>query len=272
MLAAARDDPATLRHLSLLARRGYLAQGRGALKLFFSAPETAERFVSGGLARLGEPAFVRWADLLPGEMGPDLYAELLRLCKGYNPDTRLVLYVAVCVVGEAPASGAVKWERQLVSRCAKLRLCRSLTPAPVAALAAASAPAASSAAAPARPRDITRDMEDPETLILTSLPGCRGRVSPRRAREISFTNIQRQLRQRGVSLRRHFPDVYRRLLAYVDGSAERFTPVTVYPHDALTGKSFMCIIMPDAEPERLQLVPRDSARVRTVDVGVEPSA
>ncbi|XP_063235748.1 uncharacterized protein LOC134538369 [Bacillus rossius redtenbacheri] len=246
VLAAVKEEPACLRHVSLLARRGYLAQGRGAVKSFFSSPEAAERFVAHGLRDLGEPTFVRWADLLPDEMGPDLYAELVRQCKAYNPDTRLVVYVAVCVVSEAPTSGAVRWERQLVSRCAKLRLSRPDPPPP--------------------PPSITRDMDDPETLILTSLPGCHGRMSPRRAREISFANIQRQLRQRGVSLRRHFPDVYRRLCAYVDGAAERFAPVTLYPRDA-SGKGFMCIIMPDAEPGRLELVPRDSSRVRTVDIG-----
>ncbi|PSN29253.1 hypothetical protein C0J52_27547 [Blattella germanica] len=262
VLATVREDPATLRHLSLLSRRGYLAQGRGAVKSFFSSPELAERFVANGFADLGEPAFVRWADLLPDEMGADLYSELLRLCKSYNPDTRFVLYVAVCVVSEVPTSGAVKWERQLVSRCAKLRLCRSLA-------ASSSAPTPGTPQRRVSPCNITRDSENPETLILTSLPGCQGQMPPQRAREISFTNIQRHLRQRGVSLRRHFPDVYKRLCAYVEGSTERFTPVTVYPRDALTGKSFMCIIMPDAEPEKLELVPRDSSRVQTIDISLE---
>ncbi|XP_066993460.2 uncharacterized protein [Anabrus simplex] len=263
VLSAAKEDPETLRHLSMLARRGYLAQGRGAVKSFFSSPELAERFVARGFMDLGEPAYVRWADLLPGEMGAELYSELLRLCKSYNPDSRFVLYVAVCVVSEVPTSGAVKWERQLVSRCAKLRLCRSLTALPV------QPPPPPVPQRRSSPCNITRDMENPETLILTSLPGCHGQMPPHRAREISFTNIQRHLRQRGVSLRRHFPDVYKRLCAYVEGSTERFTPVTIYPRDAVTGKCFMCIIMPDAEPEKLELVPRDSSRVQTIDISLE---
>lgn len=77
------------------------------------------------------------------------------------------------------------------------------------------------------------------------------------------------MRQRGVSLRRHFPEVYQRLCAYVEGSTERFTPVTVYPRDSTSGKSFMCIIMPDAEPEKLQLLPTDSTRVQTIDISKE---
>lgn len=199
-----------------------------------------------GLTEMGEPTYIRWADLLPNEMGPELYKELLRLCKSYNPDTRLVFYIAVCVVSEVPTSGSVTWERQIVSRCAKLRLSKPLI--------------APKQAGP----NITRDSEDPETLILTSLPGVS--QEGQRAHQISFTNIQRHLRQRGVSLRKQFPEVYQCLCAYVEGSTERFTPVTIYPKDSATGKTFMCVIMPDAEPEKLDLLPTDSARVQTIDI------
>lgn len=265
VLSSAKEDPATLKHVSVLARRGHTAHGRGAVKCFFSSPEAAERFINNGFADLGEPTFIRWSDLLPGEMGAELYGELMRLCKSYNADTRLVLYVAVCVVSEVPTSGAVRWERQLVSRCAKIRLD-----------GAARQHASSSSASPqtrrqasTSPCNITREMDSPETLVLTSLPGNNGQNTPKEAREISFTNIQRQLRLRGVSLRRHFPQVYRKLCSYVDGSVDKFAPVTIYPRDQASGKSFMCIIMLDAEPERLQLLPTDSSRVRTVDISVE---
>lgn len=267
VLATAKDDANTLHQLSLLARRGYLTHGRGAVKAFFSSPELAEKFVTRGFSELGEPAYVRWSDLLPTEMGADLYAELMKLCKSYNPDTRFVLYVAVCVVSEVPTTGAVKWERQLVSRCCKIRLDKSLVPPK----------SEKNNPPPLPPRrsssesvNITRDMENPETLILTSLPGIAGQIPEQKVREISFTNIQRELRQRGVSLRRQFPDVYKKLCSYVEGTTERFTPVTIYPRDAVSGKSFMCIIMPDSEPEKLELVPKDSTRVQTIDVSKEP--
>lgn len=249
VLSTVKEDSETLHHISLLARRGFLARGRGAVKSFFSSPELAEKFVTNGLLDIGEPTYIRWADLLPSEMGPELYKELLRLCKSYNPDTRLILYVAVCVVSEVPTSGAVKWERQLVSRCAKLRLSKPLI-------------------TPKQPAmNITRESEDPETLILTSLPGVS--QGNQKARQISFTNIQRHLRQRGVSLRKQFPEVYQRLCAYVEGSSEKFTPVTIYPKDSTTGKTFMCVIMPDAEPEKLELLPTDSTRVQTIDISKE---
>lgn len=75
------------------------------------------------------------------------------------------------------------------------------------------------------------------------------------------------LRHRGVSLKRHFPQVYAKILAYVDGSVEKFAAVTIYPRDH-SGRSFMCIIMLDADQERTSLLPTDSSRVKTVDIGI----
>ncbi|XP_073981251.1 uncharacterized protein isoform X2 [Rhodnius prolixus] len=248
-----KEDEDTLHHVSLVARKGFLAKGRGAVKVLFSRPKVAEEFVGEGRARLGEPLYVKWSDLQMEETGREMHEELVRLCKSYNPDTRLVLYVAVCVVSEVPTSGAaVKWEMQVVSRCAKLRLSAAL--------------ASPHQHTPVISRDLAAE---PETLILTSLPGARDQGT-RKARQVSFTNIQRHLRQRGISLRRQFPEVYQRLCSYVEGSTERFIPVTIYPRDAATGKNFMCIIMPDAEPEKLEMIPTDSAHVQTIDISADP--
>ncbi|XP_015123994.1 uncharacterized protein LOC107046050 isoform X2 [Diachasma alloeum] len=282
VLSSAKEDPATIKHISALAKRGYAAHGRGAVKCFFTSPETAEQFVGNGFKDLGEPTYVRCSDLLTSEMGAELYAEIMRLCKTYNPETRLVLFVAVCVVSEVPSSGAVRWERQLVSRCGKIRLDPSQRTVPSlispsqnkhqtqsSSSTAPTAPTAPLQSSPSNHPAITREMDSPETLVLTSLPENQGQNTTRRTREIGFTNIQRQLRQRGVSLRRHFPQVYTKLCSYVDGTVDKFAPVTIYPRDQASGKSFMCIIMLDAEPERLQLLPTDSSRVRTVDISVE---
>ncbi|XP_063984160.1 uncharacterized protein LOC135166102 isoform X2 [Diachasmimorpha longicaudata] len=279
VLSSAKEDPATIKHISALAKRGYAAHGRGAVKCFFTSPETAEQFIGNGFKDFGEPTYVRCSDLLTSEMGAELYAEIMRLCKTYNPETRLVLFVAVCVVSEVPSSGAVRWERQLVSRCGKIRLDPSQRT--VSSVISPSQnkhqiqPSASTVttiplqSSPSNHPAITREMDSPETLVLTSLPDHQGQNTTRRTREIGFTNIQRQLRQRGVSLRRHFPQVYMKLSSYVDGTVDKFAPVTIYPRDQASGKSFMCIIMLDAEPERLQLLPTDSSRVRTVDISVE---
>lgn len=42
VLSACKDDSDTLSHLSILARRGYLSQGRGVVRILFRSPENAE--------------------------------------------------------------------------------------------------------------------------------------------------------------------------------------------------------------------------------------
>lgn len=237
VLAAAKEQKETLHQLSLLARQGFLSQGSGAVKLFFSSPECADKFIEGKETNsLPEPVYVGWADLQPSEMGPNLYKDLIKMCKTYNPDTRFVLYVSVCVVSEVPATGAVKWERQLVSRCAKIRLCKSVL------------------------ETITPTHDAQKSKDHSVKPP--GGNNSNHCRELSFVNVQKQLKQRGVSLRKQFPDVYQKLCAYVEGKTDKFSPVTIYPRDVGTGKSFMCIIMPDiVEPDKLKLkLPSDNPR------------
>lgn len=268
VLAAAKEHKDTLQKLSVLARQGYLSHGSGAVKLFFPSPEIADRFIDtsskGGKSSgshgpsnaasaasiaaadaataeaLPEPVYVGWADLQPSEMGPNLYKDLVKMCKTYNPDTRFVLYVSICVVSEVPTSGAVKWERQLVSRCAKIRLSKSVIEA------AQSQPP---------PTNTPGSVAGGDKRRLTS-------TSNNHCREASFTNIQKQLRHRGVSLRKQFPDVYAKLCAYVEGKTDKFSPVTIYPRDPTSGTSFVVVIMPDVlEPDRLKLkLPSDNQR------------
>lgn len=239
VIASIKEQKDTLYHLSLIARRGYLSHGLGAVKCFFPCPENAEKFLTGNLTDLGELTYVRWPDLLPSEMGPQLYSELVQMCRNYNPDTKMVLYVSVCVVSETPATGAVKWERQLVSRCAKMRLSKDI-----------SIP--------------EKDQDNPETLILTcnSIEG----LNENKAKKLIIDNVEKELKLRGVSLKRQHPIIFKQLCAYADGSCDKFTPITVYPKDVNTGKSFMCIIMLEADPESLRQVESAGVKVRTVDV------
>lgn len=129
VLSACKDDLNTLRNLTLMARRGYLLSGRGIVRILFRSPEAAESFLRQGYSKLGEASYVRSpADLVPSEMGPELYSELLRLSTEYKPESKMLIYAAICVVSENPSSrisAPVRWERQLVSRCAKLKLCKT---------------------------------------------------------------------------------------------------------------------------------------------------
>lgn len=240
VIAAIKEHKDTLYHLSLIARRGYISHGHGAVKCFFPCFEAAEKFLSDGLSCLGEITYIRWPDLLPSEMGPQLYSELVQMCKHYNPDTKLVLYVSICVVSETPSTGTIKWERQLVSRCAKMKLSKEIG-IPI------------------------KDQDNPETLILT----CQ-LIDPnnaKRLKRISVENVQKHLRMRGVSLKRQHPAIFKQLYAYIeDGTCEELTPITLYPKDATTGKSFMCIIMLGANSHSLRQVESAGVRVRTINM------
>lgn len=261
IISAAKEDTNSLFQISNIAHKGYLAQGRGVVKVFFTSPDAAEKFTSAGYQYLSEPEYLKWTALQPNEMGAELYTEVIKLCKTYNPENRVILYVAVCVISEVPTKGAVKWERQMVSRCAKLRLSRTVT----------------AAIHEQNRRRHRKDHDKPttandfkETVIFTSKlwgNGDRNAATAHKFREICFNNIVKELDARGVVLKKHFPEVYSRLAAYVDGTSDRFIPMTIYPKDVTSGKSFMCVIMPDSEADGS----RHDGKVTTIDVGVDRS-
>lgn len=260
---AVKKNGRCVERLSTIARRGYLTHGRGTVKCYFSGIELADRFIRDGDDMQCDPVYAKCADI-----DPELDA-LQQLCKTYDPDSRFVLHVSVCVQSEVPGPGPVQWERHVVYKSVKLHLDKSLR-RPV-------------AVADDEPLQQTDDGcresthngggSGPDTLILTSLPGY-DRRDVRTARRVCFVNVQRHLRQRGVELRQQFPDVYQKLCDYVDGGDEvTFTPVTVYPRDRVSGKTFMCVIMPDTEPEKLNVqLSEHGAGVQTVDVGRAESA
>lgn len=257
VLSACKDDPDTLKHLSLLARRGFLSHGRGVVRLLFRSPENSDLFIKQGFQFLGEVSYVRWPDLLPSEMGPELYSELLRLSTEYKPDSKMLIYVAICVVSEAPGSSTapVKWERQLVSRCAKLKLCKTIT-------ADRSLFTSNNASNALGSQEYSTDV-----LILTFNVAER---FTQKSREVVLTNVQETLAEKGINLRKHFPEVFQRLSNYVEGIST-FLPVTIHPRDNSTGRPFVCIIFPQNDAERIKLPPKQETgnHVQTVDVGVE---
>lgn len=255
VLATCKDDIDSQRHLSLLARKGSLSQGRGVVRVLFRSAEAAEGFIKHGFQCMGEASYVRWPDLMPAEMGLELYSELLKLSTEYKPESKMLIYVAICVVSEAPGMGQapVRWERQLVSRCAKLKLCKSVLAELELQQQALQQPLAVST----------------EILILTFNPGLRTVPGNR---ELILSNILDILSRRGVLLRKHYPEIYQRLQTYTEGQTDRFNPVTLHPRDSQTGQSFVCIIMPvhatDSELIKLPSAADGGGnRVTTIDVG-----
>lgn len=170
---------------------------------------------------------------MPAEMGAELYSELLRLSTEYKPESKMLLYVAICVVSEVPSSRSsapVRWERQLVSRCAKLKLCKAAL----------------------RELDESRCMNtearsEPPMDILILTFNATQKVIAQEKRELIMRNVKHVLGSRGVVLRKNYPEVWHRLNTFVEGITDRFVPVTMHPKDATTGREFVCIIMPNTE-------------------------
>ncbi|XP_031624183.1 probable serine/threonine-protein kinase DDB_G0282963 isoform X2 [Contarinia nasturtii] len=279
VLSACKDDNDTLSHLSILARRGYLTQGRGVVRILFRSPESAEVFVKQGFQRIGEASYVRWPELMPQEMGAELYSELLRLSTEYKPDSKMLIYVAICVVSEAPSSASstsVKWERQLVSRCAKLKLSKTL---PIDLIANNSANTMANTGHQRTTSNTSNSISDPlatigiaeptrvytDVLILTFNMCDKTQNTPKN-RELVLQNMQLALKKRGVSLRKHYPEIFQRLNSFVEGTTDRFMPVTLHPRDSSTGQPFICIMMPNhGETDRIKLPESDKINIVTID-------
>lgn len=285
VLSSCKDDSDTLKHLSILARRGCLTQGRGVVRILFRSPESAEMFVKQGFQRIGEASYVRWPELMPQEMGPELYSELLRLSTEYKPESKMLIYVAICVVSEAPSSAtaSVKWERQLVSRCAKLKLSKTLpsdligsnvtssTTNTIITTTTTTTMASSTSSKSTVQSQTTKTNSN--VLILTFNLTLKS-LNTSKNREIISQNIQLILKRRGVNLRKHYPEIFQRLTSFVEGTTERFLPVTIHPRDTTTGQSFICIIMPNLdESDRIKLPESDNGNVvQSIDcLNVDPA-
>lgn len=218
-------EPEIQYQLSRLARRGYLSQGRGCVMLAFTSHQESVSFLQHGFSSLCmPPSFVGVKSLEDAPMLGDCLLWLKDMCAHYNPELKYVLHVSIIVDVELPLRS--RKTGSIMQKCAKLRL------------------------SPAHMHPKEPNVDGPSTLILTAVPGGPDvdNISHRKAREVCFINIQRKLRNRGVSLRHNYPDVYNKFIDYV-AEYKHFTPVILYPYDVNKCKRFMCIIMPESDPD-----------------------
>ncbi|CAK6433406.1 unnamed protein product [Pipistrellus nathusii] len=246
VLQFCRDSGPVHRAFSRIARVGFLSRGRGVLFLGFPSPGSADNFLRFGLeGLLLSPTYLSLRELATHAAPLGGYArELAAAGRLYEPAECFLLSVSVAVGPGATAPGGAPARPAPAPR----------SPGPTVRKFAKVALAAGSPARPAPARGPEPDME---TLILTPPPGTAGLdqegEAGRRAREVAFIHIQRELRLRGVFLRHEFPRVYEQLCEFVEDN-RRFTPTTIYPTDRRTGRPFMCMIMAASEPRALDWV------------------
>lgn len=231
-----RENCEIHKSFSRLAKAGYLSRGRGVLFLGFANPETADNFLQVGLESLVmSPTYLslRELDGFKDNLG-EYCKELQQAGNEYDPNECFLLNVSIAVGELVPNRPSPRVQAPTVRKYAKVSL-------------ASSSP----------DKKVLKKDNEMETLILTPPPGTPDTDNEgeegRKAREVCFVNIQRELRIRGVFLRHEYPKIYNQLCEFVE-SNKRFTPTTIYPIDKRTGKQFMCMIMAASEPRTLDWV------------------
>ncbi|XP_074871613.1 apical junction component 1 homolog [Carettochelys insculpta] len=236
VLQFCRENAEVHKAFSRIAKVGYLSRGRGVLFLGFPSSGSAENFLQFGLeSLLMSPTYLSLRELEGyAESLGDYARELAGAGSQYDPEECFLLNVTVAVGHKVPLRPSPKAQVPTVRKYAKVAL-------------ASSSPE----------KQVLKKERDMETLILTPPPGTadldQEGEEGRKAREVCFINIQRELRTRGVFLRHEFPKIYAQLCDFVE-SNKRFTPTTIYPIDKRTGKQFLCMIMAASEPRTLDWV------------------
>ncbi|KAM7019053.1 apical junction component 1 homolog [Tautogolabrus adspersus] len=231
-----RENSEIHKAFSRVAKAGYLSRGRGVLFLGFANPETADNFLHVGLeSLLMSPTYLSLRELDGFKDNLGQYCKELQLAGNeYDPNECFLLNVSVAVGELVPNRPSPRVQAPTVRKYAKVSL-------------ASSSP----------DKKMLKKDSEMETLILTPPPGTpdidKEGEEGRKAREVCFVNIQRELRTRGVFLRHEYPIIYNQLCEFVETN-KRFTPTTIYPIDKRTGKQFMCMIMAASEPRTLDWV------------------
>lgn len=231
-----RENTDIHKAFSRVAKAGYLSRGRGVLFVGFANPDTANNFLQVGLeSLLMSPTYLSLRELDGFKDNLGEYCKELQLAGNeYDPDECFLLNVSIAVGELVPNRPSPRIQAPTVRKYAKVSL-------------ASSSP----------DKKVLKQENEMETLILTPPPGTpdidQEGEEGRKAREVCFVNIQRELRTRGVFLRHEYPKIYNHLCEFVENNI-RFTPTTIYPIDKRTGKQFMCMIMAASEPRTLDWV------------------
>ncbi|XP_076859081.1 apical junction component 1 homolog isoform X2 [Brachyhypopomus gauderio] len=236
VLKNCRENSEVHKAFSRIAKVGFLSRGRGVLFIGFPNPGSADNFLQVGLeSLLMSPIYLslRELDNFKDNLG-EYCKELQDAGKQYDPSECFLLNVSIAIGELMSKRPSPKLQAPTVRKYAKISL-------------ASSSP----------DKMVLKKESDMETLILTPPPGTsdinKEGQEGRKAREVCFINIQKELRTRGVFLRHEFPQIYNQLCEFVENN-KRFTPTTIYPIDKRTGKQFMCMIMAASEPRTLDWI------------------
>ncbi|KAG5449470.1 hypothetical protein CSKR_200969 [Clonorchis sinensis] len=246
--------------LTALAKTGMTRLGRGGILLPFALVQHAELFLQRARAysfvakesidNSLEYASSCWENKhLPspgGLMSPPLYLTLKELeeldstvakpCQSYNPSMSMVLIVVVCayeLIARSDGRPVHLFKQSLI------------IPFPVhnAPCISSSQPASPAERPVKLPRTVLTKPVLPQTNGLLSKPDRQAAA----AREAYMIRLQRVLRERGVSLRHHHPEIYTQIANYVETGVP-FAPIRIVFHDFVLREEVLCTIQPMCDP------------------------
>lgn len=99
------------------------------------------------------------------------------------------------------------------------------------------------------------------TLYLTSMNFSNNQEKSHRMRHVFFAKLQVELRERGIDVEEHYPELYTKLCDYISPNADDekimpFTPVCLFMKHRHSQQLFMCVVNPESEPDRSWLLDR----------------
>ncbi|XP_071948935.1 uncharacterized protein [Antedon mediterranea] len=229
-IAVCRDDGSTHYTLSKIARTCFLSHGRGSILIVFPNEIAARLFFHYGLRAVpSPPSYITVRELEKTQEPNEHTHSLLSVCQEYDPNTSFIINIIVNIGMEIPKKPVPRRQGTAIKKCARFSLCETHV---------------------AKPNTRANETTG-ETLILTMPPGLPpDGTRDRKLRQVCFVNIQRHLRQREVKLRHQFPAIYSALCRWVEYH-ESFPPTTIYPKEGNTNRPFMCLIMPESDPDAL---------------------
>ncbi|KAF6777627.1 hypothetical protein AHF37_04166 [Paragonimus kellicotti] len=277
--------PGQVTGLTALAKTGMARLGRGGILLPFALVRHAELFLQRARAQpflqennadsSAEQALACWDDHHQpspgGVMSPPLYLTLNELeqldstvanpCRTYVPSTSMVIIVVVCayeLIARADGRPVHLFKQSLI------------LPFPAHNTGGGGANNVRKSSLTERRGLLNKPPVLPQTNGILSKPDRQASA----AREAYMIRLQRILRERGVSLRHHHPDIYTHIANFVETGVP-FNPIRIVFHDFVLREEVLCTIQPMSDPQIVptrQLQSQGATNVDTYDAIAEQEA
>ncbi|KAF7260881.1 hypothetical protein EG68_01865 [Paragonimus skrjabini miyazakii] len=277
--------PGQVTGLTALAKTGMARLGRGGILLPFALVRHAELFLQRARAQpflqeehadsSAEQARACWDDHHQpspgGVMSPPLYLTLNELeqldstvanpCRTYVPSTSMVIIVVVCayeLIARADGRPVHLFKQSLI------------LPFPAHNTGGGGANNVRKSSLTERRGLLNKPPVLPQTNGVLSKPDRQASA----AREAYMIRLQRILRERGVSLRHHHPDIYTHIANFVETGVP-FHPIRIVFHDFVLREEVLCTIQPMSDPQIVptrQLQSQGATNADTYEAIVEQEA